>query len=42
MYLPFIYKTPIILSLSNIVTLKFTMYISTILICSLKLNVIVK
>ena len=38
MYLPYIYKKPIILSLFKIDTLNFTMYISTILTCPLKLR----
>ena len=37
MNLPFIYKNPIILRLLKIVTLKFIMYILTILTYSLKL-----
>ena len=36
MYLPFIYKTPIVLRLSKIVTLNFTMYVLVILTCFLK------
>ena len=40
--LPFFYKKPIILSLLNIVRLKFTMYNLTILTCSIKLYVIGK
>ena len=36
MYLLYIYKKPIILSLFKIDTLNFTMYISTILTCPLK------
>ena len=38
----FPFQTPIISSLPNIVTSNFTMYILTIFICSLKINVIVK
>ena len=38
MYLPFVYKT-IILGHTKIVALNFTMYILTILTCSLKVNV---
>ena len=40
MYLSFIYKISIILSLLNIVTLHFTMYILTILTCFLKMYII--
>ena len=40
MYLSFIYKISIILSLLNIVTLHFTMYILTILTCFLKMYTI--
>ena len=40
MYLLCIYKKPIILSLFKIDILNFTMYILTILICSLKIYVI--
>ena len=36
MYLPFIYKTPIILCLSKIATLNITFYILTILTCTFK------
>ena len=42
MDLSFIYKNPINLSVLKIVTLKFTMYILTILTCSLKLYIIGK
>ena len=42
MYLPFIDKTSISLSLSEIVTLNLTTYTLTILTCPLKLNVIRK
>ena len=37
MYLSYIYKNPVILSLFKIVALNFTMYILTILTCSLKM-----
>ena len=40
MYLSFIYKISIILSLLNIVTLHFTMYILTVLTCFLKMYTI--
>ena len=40
MYLSFIYKISSILSLLNIVTLHFTMYILTILTCFLKMYTI--
>ena len=39
MYLTFIHKTPIILRLSKIITLNYTMHSFTILTCSLKINV---
>ena len=42
MSLSFIYKNPIISSLLKIVALKFTMYILTVLLYSLKLYVIGK
>ena len=42
MYLPFIYKNPVILSLLKIVTLNFTMYVLTIWTCTLKMYVIRK
>ena len=42
MYLTLIYKNPIILSLFEIAMLNFTMYISTILKCSLKVMYVIR
>ena len=42
MYLSFVYKNSINLSLLNVVTLHFTMYILTTLTCLLKMYIIYK